>query len=120
MKRLAAEAARKAAEAERLAAEKAKAEADAARQAALQQQQLLAQASSRMRDRARLNAEQEKERLRKQLLQQFNMILETRDTARGLIVNMSDVLFDTASRHCGRSLVRNSLEWRHRTLASRA
>src|SRR5262249_14114236 len=26
---------------------------------------------------------------------QFNLILETRDTARGLIVNMSDVLFDT-------------------------
>jgi outer membrane protein OmpA-like peptidoglycan-associated protein len=29
-------------------------------------------------------------------LQQFNLLLETRDTARGLIVNMSDVLFDTA------------------------
>jgi outer membrane protein OmpA-like peptidoglycan-associated protein len=27
---------------------------------------------------------------------QFNTILQTRDTARGLIVNMSDVLFDTA------------------------
>jgi outer membrane protein OmpA-like peptidoglycan-associated protein len=31
-----------------------------------------------------------------QLLAQFNAILQTRDTARGLIVNMSDVLFDTA------------------------
>jgi outer membrane protein OmpA-like peptidoglycan-associated protein len=29
-------------------------------------------------------------------LLQFNTILETRDTARGLIINMSDVLFDTA------------------------
>jgi len=29
------------------------------------------------------------------LLIQFNAILQTRDTARGLIVNMSDVLFDT-------------------------
>ncbi len=29
------------------------------------------------------------------LLVQFNAILQTRDTARGLIVNMSDVLFDT-------------------------
>ena len=92
---LAAEAARKAAEAERLAAERAKAEA-------LQQQQLLAKQAEAARlaasdaDRARLNAEQEKERLRQQLLQQFNMILETRDSARGLIVNMSDVLFDTA------------------------
>ncbi|MEJ7606958.1 MAG: OmpA family protein [Bryobacteraceae bacterium] len=28
-------------------------------------------------------------------MQQFNMILETRDSARGLIVNMSDVLFDS-------------------------
>ena len=41
-------------------------------------------------------AEAEKIQLRAELLQQFNAILETRDTARGLIVNMSDVLFDTA------------------------
>jgi outer membrane protein OmpA-like peptidoglycan-associated protein len=33
--------------------------------------------------------------LRRQLLAQFNAILQTRDSARGLIVNMSDVLFDT-------------------------
>jgi len=47
---------------------------------------------------ARQNAqvEAEKAQLREQLLQQFNAILETRDSARGLIVNMSDVLFDTA------------------------
>ncbi len=42
---------------------------------------------------ARLQAE--KVELRTQLLGQFNAILQTRDTARGLIVNMSDVLFDT-------------------------
>ena len=41
-------------------------------------------------------AEAEKTELRVQLLRQFSVILETRDTARGLIVNMSDVLFDTA------------------------
>jgi outer membrane protein OmpA-like peptidoglycan-associated protein len=41
-------------------------------------------------------AEAEKTELRVQLLRQFNVILETRDTARGLIVNMSDVLFDSA------------------------
>ena len=46
------------------------------------------------RDKAQ--AEAEKTELRAQLLRQFNVILETRDTARGLIVNMSDVLFDTA------------------------
>ena len=37
----------------------------------------------------------DREELRARLLQQFNLILETRDTARGLVVNMSDVLFDT-------------------------
>jgi len=40
-------------------------------------------------------AEADKTERRAQLLRQFNVILETRDTARGLIVNMSDVLFDT-------------------------
>jgi outer membrane protein OmpA-like peptidoglycan-associated protein len=39
--------------------------------------------------------EAEKIELRTQLLQQFNAILQTRDTPRGLVVNMSDVLFDT-------------------------
>ena len=33
--------------------------------------------------------------LRQQLADQLNKVLETRDTARGLVVNMSDVLFDT-------------------------
>jgi len=41
-------------------------------------------------------AAKDKAELRVQLLTQFNAILQTRDTARGLIVNMSDVLFDTA------------------------
>jgi outer membrane protein OmpA-like peptidoglycan-associated protein len=41
-------------------------------------------------------AAREKSELRVQLLAQFNAILQTRDTPRGLIVNMSDVLFDTA------------------------
>jgi outer membrane protein OmpA-like peptidoglycan-associated protein len=45
---------------------------------------------------AKAQAEAEKTALRAQLLAQFNAILQTRDTARGLIVNMSDVLFDTA------------------------
>ena len=46
------------------------------------------------RQKAQLEAE--KAALRVTLLKQFNDILQTRDTARGLIVNMSDVLFDTA------------------------
>lgn len=43
----------------------------------------------------RAQLEGEKAELRAQLLSQFNAVLQTRDTARGLIVNMSDVLFDT-------------------------
>jgi outer membrane protein OmpA-like peptidoglycan-associated protein len=37
----------------------------------------------------------DREDLRAKLLQQFNVIFATRDTARGLIVSLSDVLFDT-------------------------
>ena len=80
------------AEADRAAREKEA--ADAARAAALAQQQ---QTQAQL-DQARLSAEQaeqEKAQLREQLRQQLNTILETRETARGLIVNMSDVLFDT-------------------------
>jgi outer membrane protein OmpA-like peptidoglycan-associated protein len=40
-------------------------------------------------------AVRDREELRGRLLKQFNLILETRDTARGLVVNMSDVLFDS-------------------------
>lgn len=53
-------------------------------------------------------AEREREELRARLLQQFNTILETRDTARGLVVNMSDVLFDTG-KHTLRPLAREKL-----------
>jgi outer membrane protein OmpA-like peptidoglycan-associated protein len=76
------------------AATKAKAEADAARMAA-QAATADAQAATREANALRLKAEAEKTALRAQLLQQFSLVLETRDTARGLIVNMSDVLFDT-------------------------
>jgi outer membrane protein OmpA-like peptidoglycan-associated protein len=52
--------------------------------------------------------EAEKTELRAQLLLQFNAILQTRDTARGLIVNMADVLFDTA-KYSLRPLAREKL-----------
>jgi outer membrane protein OmpA-like peptidoglycan-associated protein len=60
-----------------------------------------AQTAANQADRDRLSrekaqAESEKTELRAQLLSQFNAVLQTRDSARGLIVNMSDVLFDTA------------------------
>jgi outer membrane protein OmpA-like peptidoglycan-associated protein len=64
------------------AAVKAKAEADA-----LKSQEEAAKAET---ERARKAAAD----LRAQLLEQFNRILETRDTPRGLVVNMGDVLFD--------------------------
>jgi outer membrane protein OmpA-like peptidoglycan-associated protein len=83
-------------------ADQARLAAEQARQAAVAQQQQLAADADRYKtqaadaDRMRLKAEQDQAQLRQQLLDQFNSILQTRDTARGLIVNMSDVLFDTA------------------------
>jgi outer membrane protein OmpA-like peptidoglycan-associated protein len=37
-----------------------------------------------------------REQLRIRLLEQFNRVLPTTDTPRGLVVNMGDVLFDTS------------------------
>jgi len=115
--RLAAEAAK--ADAERLKAEaenaardaaKAKEEAEKARAAALAEQQAAleqkkaaeaeaasAKAAAEKASAAAAKAEAEKAELRAQLLAQLNAVLQTNDTARGLIVNMSDVLFDTGS-----------------------
>jgi outer membrane protein OmpA-like peptidoglycan-associated protein len=81
------------ANAARQAAEKAKAEAEAAKAAAMAETENARQATAEA-NRLRQRAEDEKTALRKQLLDQFNLILDTRDSARGLIVNMSDVLFD--------------------------
>jgi outer membrane protein OmpA-like peptidoglycan-associated protein len=96
--RAAAERAKLEADNARLEAERAKAEADAAAQRALQEKTEADAARVAEAERSRqvvAQAEQEKAELREQLRQQLNAILETRETARGLIVNMSDVLFDT-------------------------
>ncbi|HWY55092.1 MAG TPA: OmpA family protein [Terriglobales bacterium] len=61
----------------------AQADADQSRLAAQQAQQNAQQ------------AETDKAAMRARLSEQLNSILQTRDTARGLIVSMSDVLFDT-------------------------
>jgi len=53
-------------------------------------------------------AAKEKVALRTLLLSQFNAVLQTRDTPRGLVVNMSDVLFDTA-KYSLRPLAREKL-----------
>lgn len=74
-------------------AARAKQQADAARAAALAQQAAAQAEAEKARQQAQ-QAEQEKTAMRAKLLQQLNSILQTRDTARGLIMNMSDVLFD--------------------------
>ena len=75
---------------------KRKSDAEAQRQAdlaAAEQAKLKA-----AQDAARADAERSRKAaadLRAQLLEQFNRVLETRDTPRGLVVNMGDVLFAT-------------------------
>jgi outer membrane protein OmpA-like peptidoglycan-associated protein len=77
-------------------AEQQQKEAEAARAAALAQQQA-AEAQAEQARQAAAQAEKDKADMRAQLLAQLNAVLQTQDTARGLIVNMSDVLFDTGS-----------------------
>ncbi len=54
-----------------------------------------AQTQARSARAAAAQAVAEKEALREQLLAQFNRVLPTTDTPRGLVVNVGDVLFDT-------------------------
>ena len=109
------------ADADRTAAERAKNEAliataeahsaqqdaEAARQSALVEQQRLAdetaaaqaarlqaESARSQAESGRLQAENDAQGMRDRLREQLNVILETRDSARGLIVSLSDVLFD--------------------------
>jgi outer membrane protein OmpA-like peptidoglycan-associated protein len=83
-------------------AEAEAAQADALRQQAAaqaQQQQAeaataAAQQAAALADQQRREAIHEKEQMRARLLAQLNQVLQTRDTVRGLIVSMPDVLFD--------------------------
>jgi outer membrane protein OmpA-like peptidoglycan-associated protein len=100
--RMQADQARVLAEQATLQATQERAAADAAKAAALAQQQAAQSDADRAREAAHLSdqqreqAEAEKTQLRERLRQQLNLILETRETQRGLIVNINDVLFDTA------------------------
>ena len=71
----------------------------ASKEAAAREARIAAEAESAAREAtARAEAERARgaaEALRAQLLEQFNRILETRDTVRGLVITMADVLFDT-------------------------
>jgi len=108
--RLEAEVARAQAEVAKAEAQKAaeeaarqRQEAEKAKAEALVQQQALAAEAEKARqaaaesDKLREQAEKEKQEMRARLLQQLNSVLATRDTARGLIANMSDVLFKSGS-----------------------
>ena len=94
---------RQEAEAAAQEAARQKAEAEKATAEAVAQQQALAAETDKAKqaaaqsDALRQQAENEKQELRARLLQQLNSILATRDSARGLIANMSDVLFRSGS-----------------------
>ena len=75
------------AEAERAAA---MARAEAERVRALNEQ-----AAAEKAREAAARAEREKAELRSSLIQQLNLVLDTRETERGLVINISDVLFDS-------------------------
>jgi outer membrane protein OmpA-like peptidoglycan-associated protein len=91
----------------RAEAEQGQAEAQRQQAASLAQQQqaqadaeaarVAADAAARQTqeaERQRQDAVRQKEEMRARLLAQLNQVLQTRDTARGLIVSMPDVLFD--------------------------
>ena len=86
-----------AAEQARLAAARAEAERTAAQaQAEVERARALnEQAAAEQARQAAARAEKEKAQLRASLVQQLNLILDTRETARGLVINISDVLFDS-------------------------
>jgi outer membrane protein OmpA-like peptidoglycan-associated protein len=94
--RLAAEAQAQQAKALAAQSERDKAAADAAR-ANAESARLAAEAQAQQAKDAAAQAERDKAALRDQLRQQLDRVLETRESARGLIVNLSDVLFDTGS-----------------------
>lgn len=76
----------------RAEAQRAQAEAEKAQADALAKQQSAQEQAEREKEAAE-KAEREKQELRATLLAQFNKILETHDTPRGLQVNLGDVLF---------------------------
>ena len=83
--------------------QQAEAQAEAAAQQAQQAQQEAQQAQQQMQqaqqqaqlaEQQRQQAIEQQQQMRARLLAQLNQVLQTRDTAKGLIVSMPDVLFD--------------------------
>ncbi len=85
------------AQAQQAAAAQAQAQAQQSQAQAAQAEQARQQAAQQAQqsEQARQQAENDKAQMRARMLQQLNQVLETKDTARGLIVSMPDVLFDT-------------------------
>jgi outer membrane protein OmpA-like peptidoglycan-associated protein len=89
------------AQAQAAQASQEKAEAQAGQQQAHAEQQQAqaqaaqAQAQAQQAEERAAQAETEKATLRAKLLTQLNAILQTRDTQRGLVVNMTDILFQS-------------------------
>ena len=81
------------AERQRADADRVRAEADRARLDA-ESARAAAEAQAQQARSVAEQSEREKAQLRDQLRVQLDTILETRETARGLVVNVSDVLFD--------------------------
>jgi len=76
-------------------AERTRMDAELAAQRAAREKEAVESANQAARLAAAEKAEREKQELRNKLVLQLNAILQTTDSARGLIVNMSDVLFDS-------------------------
>lgn len=91
----AAQAAKRAADDAAALAERTRLDTEQAAQRAARDKEATEAANRASVAAAAAQADREKQELRSRLTAQLNSILQTRDSARGLIVNMSDVLFDT-------------------------
>ena len=76
-------------------AERGRAELEAQRRAQADNERDRAVTAHREAEERLRQAETEKGEIRARLLKQFSLVLETRDTARGLVVNMPDILFES-------------------------
>jgi outer membrane protein OmpA-like peptidoglycan-associated protein len=77
------------------AAERSRSDAERAAQRAASDKEATEAANQQAKRAAAEQAEREKQELRTKIAGQLNSILQTKDSARGLVVNMSDVLFDS-------------------------
>jgi outer membrane protein OmpA-like peptidoglycan-associated protein len=88
------DAARRAAEVSVAQADKSRIDVEQAAQLAARDKQALETASALAASAATANSERERHELRSKLVIQLNAVLHTQDSARGLVENMSDALFE--------------------------